>query len=282
MIEANNISYIYKNGAEALVNSTFTVGPGLYLMLGENGAGKTTLLHVLSGLLYPATGSVTINGMNVDRREPSTLGNLFFLPEAMELPAPSVNSFANLHSKFYPRFNADALAANLADFGMTGNEPFSALSFGTRHKSVLAYVLALGVDYLFLDEPANGLDIQSRHHLRRMMARSMTDESTVIVSTHTVSDLEQLFDGVMILHHGRVVLSSKTSEIARRLNFVTTVERPENALYMEQEMGLYHAIIPNVTGEYTEVDYRMLYSSLFSPASAMIISILNNSVNNGQ
>ncbi|MDE5786674.1 MAG: AAA family ATPase, partial [Duncaniella sp.] len=53
MIKANNLSYVYDNGAEAVVDSTFTIGPGLYLMLGENGAGKTTLLHVLSGLLYP-------------------------------------------------------------------------------------------------------------------------------------------------------------------------------------------------------------------------------------
>lgn len=276
MITANNLSYVYDNGAEAVVNSSFTIGPGLYLMLGENGAGKTTLLHILSGLLYPTTGTVTIDGQNVAERLPGTLGNLFFLSESMDIPADSVRKFAGIHSPFYKRFNPEAFSDNLTDFGLTGNEIMRALSFGTRHKSVLAYVLALGVDHLFLDEPANGLDIQSRHRLRAIMARTMTDESTVIVSTHTVSDLEQLFDGVIIMHRGRVVLCDKTENIARKLKFITSIERPDNVLYIEQEMGLYHAIAENRDGDYSEVDYRLLYSSLFSTAAPFIISILNN------
>ncbi|MDE6485497.1 MAG: ABC transporter ATP-binding protein [Duncaniella sp.] len=276
MITARNLSYVYDNGAEAVVDSSFTVGPGLYLMLGENGAGKTTLLHILSGLLYPTNGTVTIDGDNVVNRNPATLGNLFFLSESMDIPADTVRQFAGLHSPFYKRYNPDAFSDNLTDFGLTGNEMMRTLSFGTRHKSVLAYVMALGVDNLFLDEPANGLDIQSRHRLRAMMARTMTDESTVIVSTHTVSDLEQLFDGVIIMHHGRVILCDKTENIARKLKFITTIERPDDVLYVEQEMGLYHAIAVNRDDDYTEVDFRLLYSSLFSTAAPFIISILNN------
>ena len=276
MISAKNLSYVYDNGAEAVVDTSFTIGSGLYLMLGENGAGKTTLLHLLSGLLYPTSGTVTIDGEDVKKRLPSTLSNLFFLPESMEFPTDTVRQFAGLHSPFYNDFSTESFGDNLTDFGLTGNENMRALSFGTRHKSVLAYVLALGVNHLFLDEPANGLDIQSRHRLRAMMARTMTEDSTVIVSTHTVSDLEQLFDGVIIMHHGRVVLCDKTENIARCLKFITTIERPDDVLSVEHEMGLYHAIAINRDDEYSEVDFRLLYSSLFSAAAPFIISTLNS------
>ena len=76
-----------------------------------------------------------------------------------------------MHSRFYPTFSQETFEENLHDFRLTGHENFNQLSLGLRHKSLLAYVLALGVDVLLLDEPANGLDIDSKKTLRNMLAR---------------------------------------------------------------------------------------------------------------
>lgn len=276
MIELKNLSYTYDDGATAVVDVTANLGPGLYLLLGENGAGKTTLLHLLTGLRYPTSGTVTVDGEDVTQRKPSMYQHLFFAPESLEVPARTIREFASIHSSFYPGFSEEAFTANLAEFGMTGNEKLSGLSFGTGHKAVLAYILALGCNTLLLDEPANGLDINSRKSLRSMLARSMNDDSTVVVSTHTVADFELLFDGVIVMHHGRIVLCASTSHIASRLRFDVSNLPAENALYFEQELGTVHSISPNTDGVDTDVDFGLLYSALLSPAGAEIVSLLNS------
>ncbi|MCM1520928.1 MAG: ATP-binding cassette domain-containing protein [Lachnoclostridium sp.] len=274
MITISNLSYTYKSGIRAVVDLNSSLGSGLYLLLGENGAGKTTLLHLLSGLLTPSTGSVIIDGANVADRLPSTLQNLFFLPDVMDIPSTTIRRFAEIHSPFYPSFSEEIFAANLMEFGLTGNEPLVALSTGTRHKAVLAYILSLGLKYLFLDEPANGLDINSRKQLRAMLARCMDEDTTVIVSTHTFSDFEALFDGVMVIHSGRMVLNMMTSDIAARLLFGTSTVIPPEAIYFEQDLGTFHYIAPNCTGCDTDVDFGLLYSALLSPAAPSILSNL--------
>lgn len=80
----------------------------------------------------------------------------------MQIPTRDIRGFAEIHSCYYPCFDSDVFDRNLAEFGLTGHEDVASLSLGMRHKTFLAYVIALGVDLLLLDEPANGLDITSK------------------------------------------------------------------------------------------------------------------------
>lgn len=281
MITLDNVSYRYsKRLPEVIDGVTTRMAPGIHLLLGENGAGKTTLLHLLAGLLTPVTGTCDLDGDDLSARRPATMRRVFFLSDNMELPFKTINETARCHAVFYPSFSAEALAANLADFGLTGDERLKNLSLGARHKTLVAYALALGVDLLLLDEPANGLDIDAKKALRRMIARSMTDDNTVIISTHTVYDLEALYDGLLLLSHGKLLISRPTWQIAGRIGFVTSTNPLADALYQEPDAGVFRAIVPGNDDDESAVNYSLLYSAVMSDARDRILSLINSEEDN--
>lgn len=128
-----------------------------------------------------------------------------------------------------------------------------------------------------LDEPTNGLDIDARKKLRKLMSKSATDGQTMIVSTHNIADLETLYDGVIILHRGHLLTAMSAFDILSRLNFTSGTEIPEGALFSEWNLATVNAITENLSGEpQTDINYSLLYSALMSKdASQKIMSILN-------
>ncbi len=275
MIELTNLTYSYYRGVPAIDNASAVISPGIHLLLGENGAGKTTLLRIIAGLLIPQDGSCTIENEDVKLRLPSTLRHVFMLPDTIELPTRTINEFAKIHSRFYPNFSAEVLTENLSDFGFTGDEDFAKLSLGMRHKAIVAYAISLRTDILLLDEPANGLDITSKKALRNMIARCTSEEQTVIISTHTVSDLKELYDGLIVLSKGKILVCRPTWEISERIACIDTPIPPVERLFMEQSLGMFHSIIPNDEGLTTDLNYHLLYMALMSPSRDSILEIIN-------
>lgn len=275
MLEFKDVTYSYRGRYEALRDVTAAVGPGLCLVLGENGAGKTTLLCLAAGELRACSGSVEFDGENVGLRLPSMLSRIFFVSDDYESPFRCVNDMARYHAPFYPNFDAAALAANLAAFGLTGEERLRSQSLGMRRKAMIAFGLALRPELLLFDEPANGLDIGSKKELRRMVSRNMAEGQTVMISTHTVADLEVLYDSVIILRAGRVELALSTEEVGERLSFRTTSLPPVDALYVEKDGAQFRAI--GIAGEPNEtaVDFELLYSAIMSDARDRIINVLS-------
>lgn len=275
MITIKNLTYSYRYGIVAVDDATAVINPGIHLLLGENGAGKTTLLHIMAGLLTPKEGECLIDNENISLRMPSALQRVFLLPDVVSLPFKTINQFAEVHSRFYPNFSIRDLNRNLKDFGLTGKENFDTLSLGMRRKSLLAYAIALGVDVLLLDEPANGLDITSKKTLRSMLARCVGEEQTVIISTHTVSDLRELYDGVLVLSQGHLLLAQWTWEILEHISFTVTPIPPADAIYIEQNLGLFHSIVPNTDGSSSDINYGLLYSALMSNAREDVLLAIN-------
>lgn len=276
MLKFDHVSYRYgKRHPMAVEDVTARISPGVHLLLGENGAGKTTLMHIAAGLLTPCAGTCTLDDADISQRRPGTLREIFFLPDSLETPFATINDMAARHGVFYPGFDSSALQANLTEFGLTGDEKIKSLSLGVRHKTYVAYALALGTRVLLLDEPANGLDIGSKKTLRRMLARWADEGRILIVSTHTVTDLEALYDGVMLVSHGRLLTAMPTWEIGSRLNFISTDSPVEGALYQEPDSGLFRAIVPSDGGE-TAVNFNLLYSAIMSDARGPILEILNS------
>ncbi|MDE7443247.1 MAG: ABC transporter ATP-binding protein [Muribaculaceae bacterium] len=272
MITLENLTYYYRKGIPAIDVVNANIGSGMYLLLGENGAGKTTLWKLISGLLYPRSGECRINNQNVASRQPLTLRDIFYLGDNMVFPADTINTMAAIHAPFYPTFNARQLAANLEMFGMNGYEKLNSLSLGNRHKAQVAYALALGTQVLLMDEPTNGLDITSKQILAKMIAQCVSEEQTVIVSTHNVDNFPNLYDGVIVLSHGRMLLNAPIWQITERISFNASMEVPAtDTLYSEQRFGLYRTITPNTTGDETTLDYTLLYNSLMSSNRDKII-----------
>lgn len=262
-IELRNLNYNYNKKTRALSNLTATLGAGVHLLLGANGAGKTTLLHLIDGLLFPTEGKCLINGGPTRHRLPSVLSKVFYSGANMELPASSIDELIRIHACFYPSFSAEILNANLEEFGVDRSLKFSAMSMGMRQKASVAYALALQTPILLLDEPATGLDIESKQQLQRMLARCVGPETTVIVSTHNFSDLLPLYDSLLILDKGELLLNATVDEITDRLAFIVTDgPAPENALFTRQRFGRYHSIIANHGNLETAIDFELLYLAI--------------------
>jgi len=280
MIELRDIEFSYtKKGSPALSGVTATIQPGVHLLAGENGAGKTTLLHIMAGLAHPTAGECLINGQRAGADIPSEMSRTFLLEENTFFPAKTIRKFAHLHSRFYPGFSHETFLANLVAFGLSGDEPMKSLSLGNRKKTQLAYVLALGVDVLLLDEPTNALDIQSKQTLRRIIATSMRDGQTIMVSTHTVSELENLFDGALMLTRSRLLFTGAEEAVTARLAFEVSRVPDNDAIYSEIQVGRVLNILPALPDDNpTRVDWRLLYSALHSPQRDEVLKALSQAV----
>lgn len=279
MIAIDNLTYRYPSGAIALENVSLSVEPGIHLLLGENGSGKTTLLHLIGGLrkAVPASACM-ISGIPTALRRPSLMQDVFLLSDDMTFPYGTIRQMVRYHAVFYPRFDADMLQRNLRRFGLDENEQIDRYSLGNRKKAQLAYVLALRPKVLLFDEPANALDISSRNEFVRMLAESMTDDQTVIISTHTVFDFQNIVDSVIVLNTSHMILAMPVWEITRRLAFVSESVPVSDALYMQQQLGRFNAIVPNNGTLSTDIDFVIFFSALQSSAAPAILSQLKKEI----
>lgn len=262
MITIENTSYGYKSNPFIFNNISLKIGNGIYGLLGENGAGKTTLMHLICGLLFPKNGKCSIDGRNTAERQSGALNRYFFLPEEMQMPTESIVSFAARHSVFYPHFNQEEFELNLEELKIDRKQKLSSISYGQQKKAMLAYAFALHTPYTLLDEPTNGLDITSRQALKRIISRSMDDESTLLISTHQAHDFENLLDHLIILGKGEILLNRSLDEISNRLLFARTDILPEERIYSEENLSGYFSIIPNEDGEENTPDIEMLYKAV--------------------
>ncbi|MCM1401804.1 MAG: ABC transporter ATP-binding protein [Bacteroides sp.] len=279
MIELNNLTYAYFKGRNVLAGLTTSIGSGIHLLLGENGAGKTTLLHIIAGLLIPGKpDECTVNGEIPGKRLPSLMQEIFFVSDNMTFPFKTIADMVHLHAPYYPNFDPEMLRQNLTTFGISETAPIDSFSLGNRKKAILAYAFSLRTSVLLLDEPANGLDITAKQLTLSMMSKCIDASQTVILSTHTVADFMPLFDSVMLLSAGRMVINKPVWEITDRIDFVANSLPPENALYLEQVLGQFRAIIPHTAGDdVTDIDYTLLYNALQNPACRhKLITLFNN------
>lgn len=191
----------------------------IYGLLGKNGTGKSTLLYLIAGLLRPQTGYVTIDdALSVDRH-PSMLQELFIVPEEFDLPGITLSEYVRLNSPFYPRFSREVLERCLEVFELPTSLNLHSLSMGEKKKVYVSFALAAGTKLLLMDEPTNGLDIPSKSQFRKVIADNMTDDRTLIISTHQVHDVEALLDHLLILSQSSILLNMSMAELTERYAF---------------------------------------------------------------
>ena len=202
---------------------SFTVEPGTITgFLGPNGAGKTTTLRMLLGLITPDAGTATISG-HTYHALPAPNDQVGALLEASGFhPARSGRNHLRIYGTVngYRPERADQVL-ELVGLAGAGRRPVRGYSLGMRQRLALATALLGDPRVLILDEPANGLDPEGIAWLRRLL-RSLADEGrTVLVSSHVLSEVQQLVDHVVILHRGRLVRQGALSELADRQAWVS-------------------------------------------------------------
>lgn len=280
MIAVENISFTYRKSKCVLHDFSLSLEAGrVYGLLGKNGAGKSTLLYLMSGLLTPQNGQVLYHETDVRRRLPITLQDMFLVPEEFELPAVSLVSYVELNSPFYPRFSKEEMVKYLHYFEMDMDVNLGALSMGQKKKVFMSFALATNTALLLMDEPTNGLDIPGKSQFRKFIASGMTDNKTIVISTHQVRDIDKILDHVLIMDESRVLLNESTTCICEQLYFVESDDRElaKKALFAIPSIQGNLLVLANENKQESEINLELLFNAtLTAPEKIEQLFHLNN------
>ncbi len=273
MLQIENISFSYRRGKkEVLHDFSLSLERGrVYGLLGKNGAGKSTLLYLMSGLLTPKSGKVMYHDTDVRRRLPLTLQDMFLVPEEFELPPISLVSYVELNSQFYPRFSKEDMVKYLHYFEMEQDIDLGSLSMGQKKKVFMSFALATHTSLLIMDEPTNGLDIPGKSQFRKFIASGMSDDRTIIISTHQVRDIDKILDHVVIMDDSRVLLDESTASICNKLLFLESDdhEMAKSALYTLPSVQGNFLMLPNLEDEESEINLELLFGATLAAPQKM-------------
>ncbi|EXZ03700.1 ABC transporter ATP-binding protein [Bacteroides fragilis] len=265
MITVENLSFLYRKSKRAVLHDfSLSLEKGrVYGLLGKNGAGKSTLLYLMSGLLTPKSGKVVYHDVDVRCRLPITLQDMFLVPEEFDLPPVSLISYIELNSPFYPRFSKEDMVKYLHYFEMDINIDLGALSMGQKKKVFMSFALATNTSLLLMDEPTNGLDIPGKSQFRKFIASGMTDDKTILISTHQVRDIDKVLDHVLIMDNSRVLLNESTMSICDKLFFTESENREllQSSLFSTPSIQGNFLLLPNESGEDSEINLELLFNA---------------------
>ena len=268
MIEVENLSFSYgRRKSKVLEDFSMKLDKGsVYGLLGKNGTGKSTLLYLMAGLLRPLTGNVLYKGVDVKKRYPDTLQDMFLVPEEFALPNVSLKQYVKMNAPFYPNFSDELLNACLRDFDMNEDIHLGELSMGQKKKAFMCFALATNTSLLMMDEPTNGLDIPSKSQFRKVIASGMSDDKAVIISTHQVRDIDSLLDHVLILDGSKLLLNESVATICEKLYFAEQGmnEPTEGALYVQPSVQGNSVILPNEYGEDSKMNLEVLFNAMLA------------------
>jgi len=217
----------------AVDSVSFSVEPGEIVgFLGANGAGKTTTLKMLSGLLHPTEGTVSVLGFEPFKRDRAYLQRMTLVMgnrNQMEWDLPALDSF-NLTSAIYRLERKSFLAQRdelieLLEVGDLVDKPVRNLSLGERMKVEIANALLHQPAVLFLDEPTLGLDVGMQRRIRSFLADyNQRHNASIMLTSHYMADIEALCDRVIVIHEGRLLFDGALADLSERFSAVKTLE----------------------------------------------------------
>ena len=180
-------------------------------LLGPNGSGKTTLIKMLVGLLQPEKGSIRICGHEVG---PESKAVVSYLPERTYLSGwMNVVQLLDFFCDFYPDFDRNAAEHMLTALEISPKLRIRQMSKGTREKVQLIMVMSRAAQLYLLDEPLNGIDLLARDEVVNTILTNMSDNASVVISSHLVEELERIIDKAIFMKDGQIVLMGDVEEI---------------------------------------------------------------------
>ncbi len=261
MITIDNLGFSYGENI-VLKDITMRLEDGrIYGLLGENGVGKTTLLTLLSGLKKPKIGKIEIDGQHPFDRKPSLLSEIYYLSDEVAEANMTAMDYARNYGKFWTNFSLGKFVEIMGVLEIHPGQKMNQMSFGQLKKTHVAFALACNTKYLFMDEPTNGLDIPSKAQFRKALMKYTREDSTVLISTHQVRDLENVIDPIIILDKQQVLLNASIQEISEKLYFDYSTETRPDALYCEMIPGANIQVLLNTDGEDSKVNIEALFNT---------------------
>ena len=216
LLEVSHVSKSYGNN-RVLDDITFNITKGKIVgLLGPNGSGKTTLIKLINDLLKEDSGTIKVEGLDLGVETKKLIS---YLPDKNYLNNNmTVLELLNYFKDFYEDFIIDKAKELIGKLGLDLNQKLKTMSKGTKEKVQLILVMSRKAKLYILDEPIGGIDPAARDYIINTILTNFSNDASLLISTHLISDLEKVLDEVIFLKNGKVVRSGSTDEIRKETN----------------------------------------------------------------
>ena len=213
LLEVSHITKSYGNN-KVLDDVTFNISKGKIVgLLGPNGSGKTTLIKLINDLLKEDSGTIKVEGLDLGVETKKLIS---YLPDKNYLNNNmTVLELLNYFKDFYEDFRIDKAKELIGKLNLDLNQKLKTMSKGTKEKVQLILVMSRKAKLYILDEPIGGIDPAARDYIINTILTNFSDDASLLISTHLISDLEKVLDEVIFLKNGKVVRSGSTDEIRK-------------------------------------------------------------------
>ena len=215
LLEIQGISKAYDARNLAVDNISIKLPRGKIVgLLGPNGSGKTTLIKMIAGLLRPTSGEIRVCGEQIGVR---TKARVAYLPDRTYLSGgETIEGVLKFFQDFYSDFSIERAEEMLANLGIDPSVKLKTLSKGNKEKVQLILVMSRKAELYLLDEPIAGVDPAARDYILRTIINNYNPEATVLISTHLISDIEQVLDEVIFMRRGKLILYTSVDNIREK------------------------------------------------------------------
>ena len=218
LLEINDLCKQYKGVSNymAVYHMTLSIPRGKIIgLLGPNGCGKTTLIKMINGLLTPSCGSILVNGYAPGVETKKIIS---YLPERTYLQSNmKIRELVDYFTDFYDDFEANREYQLLSALGIDAGARLKTLSKGTKEKVQLILVMSRQADLYILDEPIAGVDPAARDYILKTIITNYNENATIILSTHLITDIENILDEVIFMKNGSLLLHASVEAIREKM-----------------------------------------------------------------
>ncbi len=214
VLECKNLTKTYGKKSPVLNNFNIEIPQGKIIgLLGPNGCGKSTFIKLIAGILQPNSGEITVCGLPISEK---TCALVSYLPERTYFSSSmKVNELVKYFKDFYKDFDEERAYRLLADLAVDVNASLKSLSKGTKEKVQLVLVMSRNAKLYLLDEPIAGVDPAAREYILSTIVSNYNPEATIIITTHLITDVEQVLDDFVFLSYGGNIVKAGNAEEAR-------------------------------------------------------------------
>ena len=214
LLECKNLSKSFDN-KKILKDVNLIIPRGKIVgLLGKNGQGETTLIKLINDLLTPTSGEILIEGKHPGVESKKIIS---YLPERTYLDKEmKIIDTLNYFDEFYDNFNIEKAKKLIKDLDLDINQKISKMSKGMQEKLQLILVMSRDADLYILDEPLGGVDPATRDYILDTILSNFKEGSSVIISTHLISDIERILDEVIFIDRGKIILTAPADELRKK------------------------------------------------------------------